>query len=537
MHRHLDLLLAGIFLASLPASAAAAPPVEMPPPVAEILTPPAKPTPQINGPAVFGVRPGHQFLYAIPASGERPMQFAVDALPPGLAVDAATGIITGRLETRGDFRVTLQARNKLGVAEKAFTIKVGDTIALTPPMGWNSWNCWGGAVSQEKVLSSARAMVARGLQQHGWSYVNIDDGWQGRRGGPHGAIQPNAKFPDMKALADEIHRLGLRFGLYSTPWRGTYAGHIGSSADRADGRHDWQETGAHNEDDRIGRTEAEWDRPRRDHWLDGKHSFVSHDVRQWADWGVDYLKYDWYPLDVRSIEAMRSPLRASGRDIFLSLSNNAHFDQAADWARLAHGWRTTQDIGDDWTRVCEIGFSQDRWAPFNGPGHWNDPDMLVLGHVGWGPNLHPTHLTPNEQYAHFSLWCLLSGPLLLGCDLAALDEFTLSLLTNDEVLAVNQDPLGRQATQMSNDGTRVIYAKTMADGSMALGLFNLGATPTIVTARWYQLPTPLTGTYRVRDLWRQKDTGTFTGAYESTVSAEVAPHGVMLFQLIPVRQP
>ncbi len=531
------LLLAALSLAVLHCPAADTPVPMTATPQPEILTPAVPATPRITGPTVFGVRPTHPFFYAIPATGTRPMQFSVDALPAGLEVDAATGVITGRLTASGEYRVTFRATNRLGSAEKHFTITAGESISLTPPMGWNSWNCWGGAVSQEKVLSSARAMVARGLQQHGWSYINIDDGWQGRRGGGHGAIQPNAKFPDLKRLADEIHSLGLRFGLYSSPWRGTYAGHIGSSADRADGRYDWQETSAHNADDRIGRNEAEWDRPRRDHWRDGAHSFVPNDVRQWVDWGIDYLKYDWYPIDVRSLEAIRQPLRASGRDVVLSLSNNAHFDQAADWARLANAWRTTQDIGDAWARVCEIGFAQDRWAAFNGPGHWNDPDMLVLGRVGWGPNLHPTHLTPNEQYSHFTLWCLLSAPLLLGCDLAALDEFTLSLLTNDEVLALDQDPLGRQATQMFNDGTRVVYAKTMADGSMALGLFNLGETPTTVTARWYQMPTPLAGTYRVRDLWRQKDTGTFTGAYESTVAAEVAPHGVMLYQLIPVRHP
>ena len=523
-------ILFAIVLGSWPALA-------QPDPSAHILTPPPPAEPRINGPRVFGVRPGSAFLFSIPATGERPMRFAAEGLPAGLTLDPATGSITGSLGTPGEHIVTLVAVNGRGTARRPLRIRVGETISLTPPMGWNSWNCWGGAVSQDKVLSSARAMVDRGLQQHGWSYINIDDGWQGRRGGPFGAIQPNAKFPDMRALADEVHRLGLRFGIYSTPWRGTYAGHIGSSADNAAGTYAWQQSGEHNADDRIGRTDEVWDYARREHWQDGAVSMIDRDIQQWVAWGVDYLKYDWYPIDAHTIEAVLAPLRANSRDIVLSLSNNAHYDQAADWARLANAWRTTQDIHDSWPRVVEIGFAQDRWAPYHGPGHWNDPDMLVLGRVGWGPTVRPTRLTPDEQYAHMSLWCLLSAPLLLGCDLASLDDFTLSLLTNDEVLAINQDPLGRQATQMFNDGTRVVYVKSLEDGSLAIGLFNLGAKPTTVSAYWYQMPRPLTGTYRMRDVWRQKDIGTYTGEYHATVSAEVAPHGVVLVQLIPAAAP
>ena len=214
---------------------------------AYILTPPAPATPRVNGPSVFGVRPGAPFLYTIPTTGERPMTFAVDDLPAGLTLDPASGRITGTLSQVNEYTVTLRATNALGAAEKVFRIVVGDQIALTPPMGWSSWNCWGDAVSQEKVLSSARAMVEKGLSQHGWTYINIDDGWQGKRGGEYNAIQPNKKFPDMAALADEIHDLGLKFGIYSGPWRGTYAGYVGSSSDHADGTYDWVESGNVNE--------------------------------------------------------------------------------------------------------------------------------------------------------------------------------------------------------------------------------------------------------------------------------------------------
>jgi len=400
-------------------------------------------------------------------------------------------------------------------------------------MGWSSWNCWGDAVSQELVLGSARAMAAKGLSDHGWTYINIDDGWQGRRGGGFNAIQPNAKFPDMRALAGEIHGLGLKFGIYSSPWRGTYAGYPGGSSDHADGTYPWVESGDVNQFYRLHRDpKPPGAKPNWINWKFGGHSFAAPDARQWAEWGVDYLKYDWFPNDVAHVDEMAGALRATGRDIVYSLSNTGIYDHAADYARLANVWRTTGDINDSWGSVSRLGFGQDRWAAYTGPGHWSDPDMLVVGMVGWGPRLHPTHLTPDEQYAHLSLWCLLSAPLLLGCDLAQLDDFTLGLLTNDEVLALDQDVLGQQATQISNQDGKVVYAKTLADGSYAIGLFNRGETGTVVSVKWGPwgtLATPdAAATFQVRDLWRQKDLGEFKGKYEATV----APHGVVLVRLI-----
>ena len=503
-------------------------------PTPEILTPPSPATPRINGPAVFGVRPGAPFLYAIPSTGSRPLAFTAEGLPAGLALDGNTGRITGTLSHAGEYKVLLRATNALGTTTRNIRIVVGDKIALTPPMGWSSWNCWGDAVSQEKVLNSARAMVEKGLRNHGWTYINIDDGWQGPRGGEFNAIQPNAKFPDMKALAEEIHALGLKFGIYSSPWRGTYAGYIGGSSDNADGTYDWVASGEVNGHYRLNKDpDAPGAKPHWVNWTFGRHSFATQDALQWARWGVDYLKYDWFPNDVPHVQEMANALRATGRDIVYSLSNTGLYDNAADYKRLAQVWRTTGDIVDTWESVSRIGFSQDRWAAYTGPGHWSDPDMLVLGHVGWGPNLHPTRLTPDEQYSHMSLWCLLSAPLLLGCDLSQIDDFTLSLLTNDEVLAINQDVLGRQATQMSNQDGKIVYAKTLEDGSLAVGLFNRGDTETTVGVKWGPwgtLPTERVGmTYRVRDLWRQQDIGEFKDSFET----RVAPHGVVLIRLIP----
>jgi alpha-galactosidase len=488
------------------------------------LTPPPAATPRINGPKVFGVRPGSPFLYTIPATGDKPITFSADGLPAGLTLDPATGIITGNIQLGADqllpqvHDVTFHAKNALGEAVKKFRITVGDKIALTPPMGWNSWNCWAGAVDQDKVLRAAKAMVASGLAQHGWTYINIDDTWQGARGGPFNGIQPDPKkFPDMKALDDAIHGLGLKAGIYSTPWMTSYALHIGGSADNPAGNWTLAKVarGQHNPGQALG-----------------PYPFATQDAKQWAAWGFDYLKYDWNPNDIPHVQEMADALRASGRDMVFSLSNAAPFNNAADWARLANAWRTTGDIRDNWRSMTSNGFSQNRWAPFAGPGHWNDPDMLVVGQVGWGPTLHATHLTPDEQYTHISLWCLLASPLLLGCDLEQLDAFTLGLLTNDEVLDIDQDTLGKEATQVAGDGVSYsVYAKPLEDGSLAVGLFNRGPDAYTLTIKWSDLG--ITGPQRVRDLWRQKDLGTFTDQF----SAPVPSHGVVLLRVIPPGTP
>jgi alpha-galactosidase len=481
--------------------ATASPPAIYNPPIPAgyILTPPAPHTPHINGPLVFGVRPGNPFLYSISATGDRPMSFVMDNLPTGLSIDSNTGQITGALPTPGNYFVTLYAKNALGVSSHPLHIVVGDEISLTPAMGWNSWNCWAGSVDQDKVLHSAKAMVSSGLSQHGWTYINIDDTWQGQRAPDTHALQPNQKFPDMKSLCDQIHAMGLKAGIYSTPWIQSYANFAGGSSDDPDGA--WTRL--------TGRAGQHV----------GKYSFPDADAKQWAAWGFDYLKYDWNPNLKPEVQAMADALHASGRDIVYSLSNAAPFATADDYVNSANSWRTTGDIRDAWSSVANIGFNQAGWAPFERPGHYNDPDMLVVGYVGWGANLHLTHLTQDEQYTHISLWCLLSAPLLLGCDLDRLDPFTLNLLTNDEVLAIDQDPLGMPAYPVWSHGDARVYCKQLADGSAALGMFNLGTTPLNITA---ELP----GFCHVRDLWRQKD----IGGYGNRFSAIVPPHGVVLIK-------
>ncbi len=481
----------------------------------KILTPPPAATPRINGPSVFGVRPNAPFLYTIPATGDRPMAFTTDGLPWGLNVERSSGRIVGRLKTAGAYSVTLKAETARGKAEKTFRIICGENICLTPPMGWNSWNCWAEAVDQDKVLRSARAMVASGLKDHGWTFINIDDTWQGIRGGPFGGIQGNEKFPDMNKLTADIHALGLKAGIYSTPWITSYAKFCGGSGEGPDGF--WTKSFSDQK-----------------YWKLGKYSFATQDAKQWAVWGFDYLKYDWNPNDLEHVREMSEALRASGRDIVYSLSNSAPFEHANDWAQWANCWRTTGDIWDYWDHsdhdwrysVSEIGFTQERWAPFAGAGHWNDPDMLVVGHVGWGPQLHATHLTPDEQYTHISLWCLLSAPLLIGCDMEKLDAFTIGLLSNDEVLALDQDALGKQAVRVATVGPVDVFLKELEDGGRALGFFNRGGQE--YQAEFNKLSRlGFTGKQHVRDLWRQKD----LPDCGDKLSLKVPAHGVVLLKL------
>jgi alpha-galactosidase len=473
------------------------PPVEP----AVILTPKPGPQPRINGARVFGVRPGSPFLFTIPATGERPMTFSARDLPAGLTLDAATGRITGKLTNPGRHKVLLTASNKLSRDSKPLEILCGDQIALTPPMGWNSYNYLNANATEKIMRDVADAFVAKDLINHGWTYINTDFGWNtGEIVDPVTlALQPDPKkYSDFPGMCQTIHGLGLKVGLYSSPWTRGYSGFIGESA------LDAQRTKFH---------------PDTGHF--GSFLFEEQDVAQWVKWEIDYMKYDWCPIDIPYTERMAKALRAMPRDIVYSLSNAASLDKAKDYVRLANCWRTTGDIAPNWKSMSSTGFdSQDKWQPFAGPGHWNDADMMVIGHKG---------LTPNEQYTHMSLWCLLASPLLLGFDVPKADEFTLSLLTNDEVIEVNQDPLGQQAKRLVFGGDLEVWAKDMQDGSKAVGLFNRGFYQKSGTLQWSDLK--IAGQWQARDLWRQQD----LGVHEDKLSLDVPSHGCMLVRLWPLK--
>lgn len=496
-----------------------------------ILTPPAPETPRINGPKVYGARPGADFLYRIPATGKRPMTFEAKGLPRGLKLDSETGIIRGKARKKGVWNVNLKATNAFGSCERQLRIVIGDKIALTPPMGWSSWNCWGTGITQERAIAAADAMLETGLVNYGWTYINIDDGWQGKRGGKENAIQPNSAFPDMKALGDYLHERGLKFGIYSSPWVGTFAGHPGSSCDEPDGKYWWIEEGSVTPFYQVDQTKI-----RRDSlWYFGKYSFARQDARQWADWGIDYVKYDWNAVDAWWLRDMRQALLATGRDMVLSLSCHTGYALGPVLQENSECWRTGGDLKDNWNKITTAAVRQERWAGYTRPGTWPDADMLVIGKVGWGPGgmreheHHWTHLTPDEQYSHISLWALLSSPLLIGCDLTGIDDFTLNLLTNSEVIDVNQDPLAFQAAVFDRDENQAVYVKPLEDGSVAIGLFNYSGRPRMIGFRPHNLD--LIGRQTIRDLWRQKDIAEI--AQTDWWETEVAPHGVVLLRVSP----
>ncbi len=447
-------------------------------PLKYILTPAAPATPRFNGAPLFGVRPGSPVIYRFPVSGERPMKFTADNLPAGLTLSESDGVLSGTIKRSGDYTFKVTAENAKGKASQEFTLKVGDRmIALTPPMGWNSWNCWALSVSQEKVMSSAQALLDKGLADYGYCYMNIDDGWEAEKRNPDGTIAVNEKFPSMKALGDWLHERGLKFGIYSSPGDYTCGGYLGSI----------------------------------DH--------EQQDAESYNSWGIDYLKYDWCGYGrahakekdkgvasyVRPYLLMQKFLRDQPRDIFYSLCQYGMAD-VWEWGRFvdANSWRTTGDIFDSWGSMYDIGFKrQAGLAPYAAPGHWNDPDMLIVGKVGWSSNLRDSRLTPDEQYTHITLWTLLAANMLIGCDIAQMDDFTIGLLCNNEVNAINQDILGKQADRELKQGDIEVWTRPLADGGTAIGVFNVGDTDQQVDIK--ALVSAVAKAKTVRDLWRQKD--------------------------------
>lgn len=532
--RKIPFLLTGALaiLASATASAQSEPSdeVKVPDYSGYILTPEAPHTPRINGAKIYGARPGSDFLYKVAATGDRPMTFSAENLPKGLKIDSGTGVITGKVKKAGTYNVTLKAANSLGEAKREFRIVIGEKIALTPPMGWNSWNCWGNTVSHEKVMASAKAILESGLADYGWSYINIDDGWQGLRGGKYNAIQSNQKFPDMKGLVDSLHTMGFKVGIYSGPWVATYAAHIGTQCDNADGTYEWVKKGLVNENYRMVDPSGELTREKL--WYSGKYSFAAQDARQWAEWGFDYLKYDWNPHDWYSMKEMHDELEKCGRDIVYSLSNTALLPLAAEYVKYANCWRTTGDIRDNWKSISGIGFGRNSsWAPYSGPGHWPDGDMMVIGNVGWGRKYHYTNLTPDEQYTHVTLWAMQASPLLIGCDMAVADKFTKSLLCNNEVIDINQDPLGYAATKIYGNSSYATYFKPLEDGSLAIAMFNLSETTQKIGFKPRAIGI-IGDKIIVRDVWRQKDVAEMTNDRDR-FDTDVPPHGVVLVRVFP----
>ena len=365
-------------------------------------------------------------------------------------------------------------------------------LAATPPMGWNSWNHFAGKVTDADVRAAADAMVASGMRDAGYVYVNIDDTWEGARDA-QGNIQSNGKFPDMKALADYVHSKGLKLGIYSSPGPKTCAGYPGS------------------------------------------YGHEQQDANTYAKWGVDYLKYDlcsyggimrkeapgdqqkqWEMMQA-AYEKMHQALLNTHRPIVFSLCQYG-FDAVWNWGPKVGGnlWRTTGDINDSYDRMSVIGFAQAGLSKYAAPGHWNDPDMLEVGNG---------HMTPDEYRTHMSLWAILAAPLLAGNDLSKMDDTTMSILMNKDVIAVDQDRLGIQGGRVRAVGPFEVWMKPLAGGSKAVALFNRSEAEYPITAQFKEMG--FSGVVHARDLWSGKDLGTLHGSY----TAMVPKHGVVLLRL------
>ena len=488
-----------------------------------VLTPLPPAEPRINGPAVSGCRPGNPFLYRIPTTGERPMTFTATGLPTGLTLDTATGIISGSIANAGTYPVTLTATNTKGTAQRSFRIQCGQVLALTPPMGWNNWYAHYNRITGDLILRAADLIVSNGMADFGYEYVNIDDCWSTqrnhadrKRGRPNknprdeqGNIIPNDYF-DMKKLTDYIHGKGLKAGIYSSPGQLTCAMYIASL----------------------------------------NHEAL--DAQRFADWGFDFLKYDWCTYGFlpevkknQDLAALKKPYRLMGdllkqqkRDIVYNLCQYG-MGEVWKWGEEVggHSWRTSGDLGGELEKLFPVALANAQHSVNVHPGSWNDPDYILIGYVGDQKGFglpQPCKSTPTEQYSFMSLWSIMAAPLFYSGDLERLDPFTLNILCNAEVIAINQDELGRGCRVASVQGADTkfpsfVLTKELVDGSLAVAFANGEEIPVTMTADWQTLG--LRGKQTIRDPWRQKDICTADNSYTVTVPR----HGTVLLRMKPVQ--
>jgi alpha-galactosidase len=374
----------------------------------------------------------------------------------------------------------------LARAEEQFMLRKPNGLALTPPMGWNSWNKYRCDINEATIRQQADAMVSSGMKAAGYRYVVVDDCWQRQRDAAGNIESDPVRFPSgIKALAEYVHAQGLKFGIYSDAGDKTCENKPGSRG------HEFQ------------------------------------DALQYAAWGVDYLKYDWCNSESREVRAayatMSDALRATGRPILYSICEwGTH--QPWEWAASVGGnlWRTTGDIRDGWSNVVDILDRQVGLGGFAGPGQWNDPDMLEVGNGG---------MTDDEYRAHFSLWAMLAAPLIAGNDLSTMSTATAAILTNREVIAVDQDALGIEGRRAVKSADTEIWVRPLVGGSQAVVLLNRSAEPRTIRLDWSALSLPDYLTVDVRDLWAGKDEPHATGS----LSADVAPHAVVMLKVTPAR--
>jgi hypothetical protein len=503
--------------------------------------------PEFHCPQVVGIYPRTPFLLNLAATGERPLTFSIDHLPRGLSLDPATGVITGALPRRGEFVFTAVAGNLTGMATTRIKIVCGSALALTPPMGWNSYDAFGDSVRESEVISNA-LWLKQNLQPLGWDTVVVDFRWYDsladgvRVQDPEGVtldqfgrcLPPANRFPSaadgsgFKHLADELHAMGLKFGIHimrGIPRRAVaqnlpIAGSKFTAAQAARPKGDPNRTCVWNRD-MFG---VDATTPAGKAWYQSI-------ARQYAQWGVDYVKCDDIANMLRGgiygsneIEALSLGLQHSGRSIVLSLSPGAApVNEAAHLEQFANLWRISGDFWDNWKSLNHQFELFDQWHGHGEPGHWPDGDMIPFGHICQrNCDVHPdrwTHFTRDEQLTLMSMWALAPSPLMLGANLPDNDPWTTAVLSNPDVLAVNQDALGLQGQRHGSTASGAeIWTKKLAGGSTAVGFFNRRETPLTIDYPWRALG--FTNAPQVRDLWTRKDLG-----QQTDLTAGLPPHG------------
>jgi len=505
----------------------------------------AGPAPQFNGARIIGIRPGTPFHRSLAVTGERPVTFSAKKLPAGLSLDPNTGIISGSLNRAGEYTVKVAAKNSAGKAKTKIKIVCGDTLALTPPMGWNSYDAFGDNVVESEVMANAR-YVAEKMQHVGWDTVVVDYCWSdpgahdnnrnARANAPlamdaFGRLLPATnRFPSavdgagFKPLADAVHALGLKFGI-----------HIMRGIPRNSVRANLPIEGSNFTAAEAGNTNSKCV------WCPDMFGVSSNAAGQawydscarlWAGWGVDYIKVDDLsePYHLAEVEMVRRAINRCGRSMVFSTSpGETPIGQATNVMTNANLWRVSGDFWDNWKSLNHEFALGARWHDFVGPGHWPDADMLPLGHLSVGNrSVGPdrfTRFTRDEQLTHLSLWSLLPSPLMVGANLPDNDDWMTALLINPEVIAVNQDAFGQPAQRLTNVLAGVeIWTKKLADKSLAVGIFNRGNTIVPVNLVWHGLG--LRAKPAVRDLWLRKDLGR-----QKDFTAELPPHGCALLRV------
>ncbi len=475
---------------------------------------PAKPfnqgAPHINGPSVYGASPKADFLYYIPVRGERPLVWEIEGeLPKGLWLNKDTGIIIGQVECEGVWEITLKVTNRLGEDRKVLRLEIAPNHLLrTPLMGWTSWNAHSYRVREEHIYRAATLLCETGLREFGYSYVNLDSCWQGARETEWAALQPNKYFTNMREMTKHIHRLGFKAGIYSTPMVHAW----GSCPERPAL---FGSTGYPlNPDAVVGYFGG-----------CGKAHFEEQDARQWAEWGFDYMKYDWPLCDPVYTKYMGDALRKTGRDFVYSLTTSCKLEYMDTYRQYGNMFRSNGDTCDLWNSGWSGGlvksfFPEDEWLAFSGPGHWFDMDMLALGDISGITDCLWNRLSRNEQISHMAVWAFMASPLQISCNLAKLDPFTLALLTNEELIAINQDELGASPVREFTDDTRRIYVRKMANGDTAAAFINTGDED-------YTFTLERAGkTLSVRDVLACRDLGDFP----EKISFSVPLHGTRVIR-------